>query len=245
VRDDFPLHPLLAFADLTRVDPDRPGREALLQRTVTIAKPTIPGAASVSITSLGPGGATTTAATDALALRCDTAQYDLSNGPCLQAASERTVVVVDDLSDDPRWPDYGPRAVEAGARSSLSVPLQIAAVRSALNIYATERAAFDRWAVVVAEALTTYAAIGLANADVFARTSAQVTQLQEAMASRAVIEQAKGMVMLEHGCSAEDAFEALVQQSMTTNRKLRDVARGVVARSQQARRAGDEGSPPA
>ena len=113
------------------------------------------------------------------------------------------------------------------------MPLHVSTGRAVINIYATEPKAFDRWAVVVAEALATYAAVGYANNDALARTAAQVTQMPEAMTSRAVIERAKGMLMLERGVTAEDAFDVLVQESMTTNRKLRDVTGELVDRAQR------------
>lgn len=76
---------------------------------------------------------------------------------------------------------------------------------------------------------TEYAAASLSNAHLVADVAAEVEQMRQAMASRAVIEQAKGIVMGERRCSPDDAFAVLVQLSQDTNRKLRDVAAALVA----------------
>jgi hypothetical protein len=78
--------------------------------------------------------------------------------------------------------------------------------------------------------LAEYVKVAANNARHYADVVAEVEQLREALTSRATIDQAKGILMLQHGCSAEQAFELLVRRSKATNTKVRDVAAGLVAR---------------
>jgi len=101
-------------------------------------------------------------------------------------------------------------------------------VTGGMNIYATEPEAFDDDAVVLAQTFAGYAAVGLANAHLYDSTATLAQQMQVAMESRAVIEQAKGIIMGDRHCSAEEAFQILSKLSQDTNRKLRDIAQALV-----------------
>ena len=128
------------------------------------------------------------------------------------------------------WSEH---AVQTGARSSLSVGLPIEErIDGALNLYGLREGAFDDEAVLLAETFAGYAAVALANATLYAITAKLAQQLPAAMASRAVIEQAKGIIMGRRRCSAEEAFRVLTRISQDSNRKLRDVAAALVAKAQ-------------
>src|SRR4051794_6452009 len=122
-------------------------------------------------------------------------------------------------------------------RSSLSLPLPIQKhVTGALNFYARDVDAFNEQTIELAETFAAQAAVAVANAQLFEATAALAQQMQEAMANRAVIEQAKGIVMSERRCSADEAFDVLVRRSQTSHTKLRDVAQEVVDEASGARR---------
>jgi AmiR/NasT family two-component response regulator len=99
---------------------------------------------------------------------------------------------------------------------------------AALNIYGSEPHAFSAEAVQSAEDLAVYAAVVINNADLYFGATAKADQLSEAMSSRAMIEQAKGVLMGGRRCGADEAFEILVKVSQQTHRKLRDVAQSII-----------------
>jgi GAF domain-containing protein len=150
----------------------------------------------------------------------------------VDAAQAAAVVSVPDTGSDDRWPDWGARAHAAGVHSSLSIGLPVQeAVVGALNIYGTKPDSFDDDAIALAQAFAGYAAVAMANAHLYDTTASLAHHMQAAMESRAVIEQAKGIVMAERRCTAEEAFGVLVKISQDTNRKLRDVATALVDRA--------------
>jgi len=211
----------VVLGELTSIDD-------VLQRATEIGTATIPGAFEVSVTVLD-GEPRTAAASGPLSVELDDAQYAGDTGPCLDAIRSDTTLVVDDQRRESRWPVYSPRAVERGVGSSLSVPLQIAGrVRGAMNVYALEPGAFDATARNTAEKLASYAGIIVNNAALYFDASSRAEQMAEAMKSRAVIEQAKGMLMGARRCDADTAFGILVELSQNTHRKLREVAQTVV-----------------
>ncbi|MBB5111303.1 AmiR/NasT family two-component response regulator [Micromonospora echinospora] len=113
---------------------------------------------------------------------------------------------------------------------SIALPIQ-EAVTGALNLYGSSAHAFDQSSIDLAEEFAAYAAVALANAHLYESTSTLAQQMREAMRSRAVIEQAKGIIMGQRRCSADEAFTLLAKLSQDTNRKLRDVAEALVARA--------------
>jgi GAF domain-containing protein len=231
------LDPTAAFAQLGRINLAQQDLHGVLSEVADLARRTVPGADEVSVTLVRGRAAETAAYTGHLALILDEWQYQRGVGPCLEAAAGHTTVSVPELASDSRWPTWAEHAVAAGARSSLSVGLPIEdQVDAALNLYGTLDAAFDEESVQLAESFAGYAAVALANANLYAVTARLAQQLQTAMVSRAVIEQAKGIVMGRRRCTAEEAFAVLTKISQDTNRKLRDVAATLVAQAQDGGR---------
>jgi GAF domain-containing protein len=227
------LDPTSAFAELGRINLAENDLPAVLTRVAELARRTVPGADEVSVTLIRGGAAETAAYTGDLALTLDEWQYQRRTGPCLEAATAKATISVPDLRDDPRWPDWLQHALAAGARSSLSVGLPVEEkIDGALNLYGVRDRAFDDEAVLLAETFAGYAAVALANANLYGVTAKLARQLQAAMASRAVIEQAKGIIMGSRRCSADEAFAVLTKISQDSNRKLRDVAATLVAKAQ-------------
>jgi len=205
-------------------------QDAVLRRTCEVTKTVIRGAAAVSVTVLEGERARTAASSDELSLRADSVQYASGTGPCLDAVRQVKTVLVPDMNDETRWPAYVAQTLPLGVRGSLSVPLGIEdGVVGALNIYATAPRAFDEEAVDLAIELAEYAGIVATTADQYNRATSLAEQLQRAMESRAVIEQAKGILMAQRHCSADEAFEVLVRLSQETHRKLRELAEVLVA----------------
>jgi GAF domain-containing protein len=236
MTDRSPLDPSEAFTELGRIKLSENDLDAVLHKVAELAKRTIPGAAEVSVTLVRPRGPHTAAFTGDIALALDERQYEDGTGPCLDAAATTAVLSVPDMAGDDRWPAYRRQALETGVHSALSVGLPVhQTTTGALNIYATEPEAFDEDAVQLAQTFAGYAAVALANAHLYDATATLAQQMQSAMESRAVIEQAKGIIMGDRHCTADEAFQILSTLSQDTNRKLRAVAEALVA---SARRDG-------
>jgi GAF domain-containing protein len=205
--------------------------EDVLGEVTDIAARGIPGAESTSITLVRGDRAFTAAHTGEMALVADELQYEQGYGPCMDAGRAGVVLRIDDTRTEQRWPDYVPRVLEVGVRSSLSVPLPYqGSTIGALNIYSTRPQAFssaesEEAATAVAGAV----AVAVVNADAHDRLAEHARNMRVAMESRAVIEQAKGVLMAQRGVDAEQAFDILRHASQRYNRKLRDIAAGIVA----------------
>jgi len=203
--------------------------ETVLRTVTDLAKDVLPGNPEVSISLLANDKATTAVSTGQLAMDLDESQYGRGYGPCLHAASTGELTEISDTRTDPRWPDYARGAWERGSGSSLSVPLPIQeGLAGAMNIYAREADAFDDEARQAAQKFAPYAAVAVANMHAYEAARTMADNLQVALMSRAVIDQAKGILMERHRLTADQAFQAMAAVSMRANRKLRDIAEQLV-----------------
>jgi GAF domain-containing protein len=220
-----------AYREIARISFSDHSVESVMDKVASLAKKTITGADDVSVTLRSTKNSTSVAFTGRLSLALDERQYEKGYGPCIAAVDGGQIVHIDDMSEEQRWPDWAAEAVAQGAGSSLSIPLPVQReVSAALNIYSTKTHAFDAESIEVASTFAAYAGVALVNMHLYEGQAHVAEQLQAAMKSRAVIEQAKGIVMAQRGCNAEAAFDVLVQLSQASNRKLRDIAEVVVAR---------------
>jgi GAF domain-containing protein len=223
--------------DLTRVVLADRTLEEVLGEIVAIANREVPGAESTSITLLRADKAFTAAHHGEMSLAADELQYEEDYGPCMDAGRVGVVLRVDDMRTETRWPAYVARVVDTGVRSSLSVPLPYqGSTIGALNIYSSRPTAFASSESLAAglEVAETIA-VAVANADAHWQLTEQARNMRLAMESRAAIEQAKGVLMAQRHVDAEQAFEILREASQRYNRKLRDIAAGIVESTQQGR----------
>lgn len=203
--------------------------ETVLQTVADLTNAVMPGSTEVSVSLLVDDRPQTPVFSGRLALDLDESQYSRGYGPCLHAAGTGEWVQVDDARADDRWPDYMARAVEAGSLSSLSMPLPIAeGLSGAVNIYGREAHAFSAESRSVAEQLAPYAAVAAGNMHAYASAQDLADNLQVALESRAVIDQAKGILIERYKLTPDQAFQLLAQVSMKTNRKVRVVAEHLV-----------------
>jgi GAF domain-containing protein len=229
-----PMDPNEAFAELGRIKLADITIDTLLDKIGQLAKRTVPGTSEVSVTLLHGDNAHTAAYTGELALKLDEVQYERGYGPCLEAATGTASLSVPDTGSEKRWPDWADAARQAGAHSSLSIGLPVhEQVTGALNVYATKPHAFDDDAITIAQTFAGFAAVGLANAHLYETQATLAGHMQKAMENRAVIEQAKGIIMGDRRCTPDEAFAILTKLSQDTNRKLRDVATALVTKAAQ------------
>jgi GAF domain-containing protein len=201
-----------------------------LQELASLTVSVLPGELSCGITLRRDRRPMTVASSDALANQVDEIQYGRAQGPCLTSLDTGDVVLIDDLVDDDRWSGYRDPALAHGIRSSLSLPLRgNDEVIGALNVYATEPHAFGRPAQLAGLRFAEEASRALTLAIRLAERTEMSQHLQSALASRAVIDQALGVVMGQNRCTADEAFGMLRTISQNRNTKLRDIAAEIVA----------------
>jgi GAF domain-containing protein len=207
--------------------------EAVLQRLVDTAVVAIPGADVVSVTIVSGTRPSTVAATDEAVLDIDRDQYATGEGPCLEAAELRRPVRVDVAGAHERWPAFAVAAERAGVQAYLSAPLLLDTgteeLVGAMNIYGYQAGAFTDFDQSLLRLFTTAASGAISNARRAVRSRELTEQLRRALISHAEIDQAKGALMAVHGISADEAFARLVRRSQTTNTKLIEVARELLA----------------
>ena len=194
----------------------------------------MPGAEMAGITMGSEDGTPVTGVfTDPESPEIDAAQYESGNGPCLDAWRTKRVIRVDDMSSaHERYPEFSTVALAHRVRSTLSLPL-VAGEQGigALNLYAGQPGSFSSEDEQIGMELASTAAVVLANASAYWTAYELSQNLSEAMKSRAVIEQAKGMLMARsETLTPDDAFDLLRKASQRENVKLRDIAQRIVNR---------------
>ena len=168
----------------------------------------------------------TPAATAEWVAKGDSLQYELQEGPCMDAAWREELIVAPDLANEVRWSRWGPCVVnELGVRSMLCVQLFAdEETLGALNLYSKHLGAFaGRSERYEAEALAAHVAVALLAAQ-------EIADLNRAVVNRTVIGQAEGILMERFDVDADHAFSILRRVSMNTNVKLHAVARDIVRR---------------
>ena len=220
------LRQLSALAGAVLGQDDLP---STLQQVTRIAVGTLSGCEGASLTAYRDGSPSVVAADSDWSRSLDELQYVEREGPCLDAARTGNVFRVRDLAEDTRWPFYAERAVELGARSMVSLPMASEGkIIGALNLYCRAPDGISVEEVALAELLAAQAGIAMQVAASFFQHRDLADQMRQALASRARIEQAKGILMGGRGCTEDEAFALLVELSQNSNRKLRDVAEAVV-----------------
>jgi GAF domain-containing protein len=223
-----------ALASITRfLITDVPLGDVLLQ----VAQATVNAMSGAEMAGITMGSAegkpVTGVFTDPGSPDIDAAQYESGNGPCLEAWHTKRAVRVDDMSAaHERYPEFSKLAMAHGVQSTLSLPL-VAGDQGigALNLYAPQPESFSIEDERVGVELASTAAVVLANASAYWNAYELSENLSEAMKSRAVIEQAKGMLMARsETLSPDDAFDLLRRASQRENVKLRDIAQRIVNR---------------
>jgi GAF domain-containing protein len=203
--------------------------EKFVQELVVQAARLIADSLSCAITLNRTGRMSTVACSDELATRVNELQYRLGEGPCLAALREGCPVRVDDTAADDRWPRFGAQAAASGVLSALSLPLTAQdETIGALNLYARAREAFGDAETRRAERFAENAAGALALGLRLVSYAALTDQLRESLASRAVIDQAVGVIMAQERCGQDKAFSVLRTASQNRNLKLRQVAQEMV-----------------
>lgn len=227
-----PLYELLAGVDSV---------QDFLADLAHVAAEEIDRELSCGLTVQVEGRPMTIASSDDLASCLDAVQYDAGDGPSLKAMATGGRVDVPDLAGLDRWPAWRDLARSRGVRKALSVPLPTgdASPLGGVNLYSTSSDKFTQDDFDTADAFAEHAAGALKVAIRLVEQAELLGHMQTALESRAVIDQAKGILMAQERCTADEAFELLRTASQHRNTKLSEIARGIVARVSRS----DPGTP--
>lgn len=219
-----------------------------LEELVAVTVEQLATAHWASVTMLRGGRFRTEASTSESATRADLLQYDVGSGPCVGAVLDDNVYLTGDITQDERWREWGQQANAAtGARSVLAYRLTLyddTDSIACLNIYSTDRDAFDRRSLGAGLVLATHGSLLVAA--MVARDRAE--NLVRALASNREIGVAMGILMHKHRLSRDQAFDVLRVASQDSNRKLADVATevadtGILAITRWSTGAPDDAGP--
>ncbi|HTU76254.1 MAG TPA: GAF and ANTAR domain-containing protein [Trebonia sp.] len=226
--------------------PDRQVREAFIELTDTLVTDfdiidflqrlatrctELLGVAACGVLLADPHGALTlVAASTEEARLVELAQVESSEGPCMDAYSTGLPVQRGDLADsDPRWPAFSAAARAAGFTAVQALPMRLREERlGALNLLSRAGGPLDGDTIALGQALADAATIGIVHQRLLARQEVVVEQLQAALTSRIVIEQAKGFLAERLGVDVDSAFALLRRYARDHNRKLTEVATDVI-----------------
>ena len=218
-----------SLASLARLASGNLDLESLLTRVATYAVQAIPGADGAGLTLLEEDRADIVVATAPFVGEIDDIQYGIGQGPCISAAGEARPVLSGSLGGDPRWPRFGGRIARLGVHSVVSLPLVTPdGVVGAMNVYAHAKNVFDERAAELGMIFAAPAAIAVQNAHALAQTRRLAEQLQAALETRGVVDQAVGIMMSRSGSTDAEAMDRLRELSQSEHRKLAVVARSIV-----------------
>jgi GAF domain-containing protein len=207
--------------------------EKTLRQVLELTCSALPGGDEGGITLLEPEGPRTAIATSDAALKVDSSQYEaVTGGPCLEAYRRQQVLRIDSTASDPRWPEFAAAAAARGLKSTLSVPLVVGGDGlGALNIYSRREHGFTKVDERLAAKLGSCASVALANARTYWRATRLADQLQQALSTRGVIDQATGILMAQRGWSSERAFHLLATAAQRNHLTLAEVATDLIQRT--------------
>ncbi|MCX4445342.1 MULTISPECIES: GAF and ANTAR domain-containing protein [unclassified Streptomyces] len=175
-----------------------------------------------------PGGESHSAVTHPDLAALAASQEETGEGPGIEAARSGLPVCAADLVTDVRWPEFRVAALERGLRACTAVPATAEGVMTTVTLYAFRPWRLAAEALEVVRMLAEESAVGLLRDHARTNAEAEAEQLRTAITSRAVIDQALGIVMHMLDCDADRAFGVLRTLSQHTNRKLSAVAAGIV-----------------
>ena len=223
------------FARLSQELMQQGPEDATLQAVVKRVVDVVPGCGMAGVSLRRKRGRVeTVTATDERVHLCDQLQYELEEGPCLDAIWHGDVYLANDLRHDVRWPRWGPRVADRGMGSIIAVRISDARdAFGALNLYADEIGSFSEHSLDVATTFGYHAANALASAKL-------VEGLESSLQSRHLIGMAQGILMQRYDLTVDRSFTVMRRYSNDYNVRLRDLAHQIVELHDLPRRDGIE-----
>jgi anti-anti-sigma factor len=237
VKDSFETRDLPRDLEHVMVSDYAP--EAACRLVCELAVTAVSGAEAASVTVKSAGHAMCVASSDALAESVGALEIQLGEGPSVDSLRSGRRQFSRSLVTERRWPEFANRALYSGVASVMAEPLPANGTTfGALTLYSTKENAFDDRSFGEAAGLGSRGAVVIANSNLYWQATELADQLKEALESRAVIDQAKGVIMAREGISPEEAFALLLKASQTGNVKVRDIAVRLVQETQDLRTPG-------
>ena len=220
-----------AAPDLTALLLTTKTLDAFLAALAEAALVLAPGCDGCGITLERQGRPLTVASAGTSADRLDEKQYGQNDGPCLQALRTGQEVDVPELLAEHRWGAYPAYAAASGNRSSLSLPIAPRThTAGALNLYAPRPGAFSGIDLTALRSLASQATGAIALAQHMVDAEMFHAEIQEALATRAVINQAIGIIMAQRDCSQDEAFAHLRSTAERGGVRVHEVCAELVSR---------------
>jgi GAF domain-containing protein len=229
VMQDLPPETVERVSRVTRLLKTQRSLPAQLEAVVGIVKRTVPSCDAAGIVLLVGGEPTSVAVTDRLTVEIDLVQYQTGEGPCLSAMHDGDVVRIDILERDSQFTRFAPGALDLGLQSVLSTPL-MANGRSvgALNMYSTLANAFDDGTSDTVRPMAEYAGEAIGSSPLYAYSLDMIDGLVEDLESRAIIEQATGVLMARQERTSGTALDQLRDLAIRSGESMRTVAEWVI-----------------
>jgi transcriptional regulator with GAF, ATPase, and Fis domain len=217
------------IADLARLLLDDEDMEATLRQLSDLALDLIPGSAAVGIVTANDASWQYSGSSDTVS-ELHRQQVASGSGPVVDAVGYGEARRIDNAAAEQRWPGACAAMSRAGYSSCLALPLRTdRKPGGALVLYGRSPEAFSGSGHDIALLFAAQGGVAVRNASAYRNCRALVANLHTALESRAVIEQAKGILVAEYGCDPETAFKELSRISQNTNRKVRELAVDLVA----------------
>jgi GAF domain-containing protein len=217
------------IADVAQLLKDDEVQDDALRRLTSMGAELVPGSIAAAVTIAVDKSALTFAASDGRLDALHHLQFDSGDGPVPETLRHNEPRRVDDTTSERRWPEFCQAAADAGFNSCLALPLRTdRAPAGAVALYGQDPGVFRRAAHDVALLFAAQGGTAVRNAALYRACRRMVNNLHAALESRAVIEQAKGILHVQLGVAPGEAFRLLSRYSQNTNRRVRRVAAQLV-----------------
>ena len=204
--------------------------DRLLERSVDVLGANAGGVMLFDRERGSGGGLQLLACTDERTRELELHELQVNQGPCIDSHRLGQPIVAGDLLDAHRWPAFAPVAIDYGYRAVYAFPLRLrSSVIGALNLFRTAPGLVLQEDVRVAQAFADMATIGILQKRAVSEARELAGQLQSALNSRVIIEQAKGIVAESLGCDMDRAYQLIRWFGRNSNRQVRSVAAAIVA----------------
>ena len=217
------------LADVTKLLDAGEATDEALQRLTSLGVQLIPGGTAAAVTVAVPKGALTFASSDSRLDDLHRLQFEGSEGPVVETLLHNEPRRIDDTAGEPRWPAFCRSAARAGFRSCLALPLRTdRQPAGAVALYGEDPGVFRGAAHDIALLFAAQGGTAVRNAALYRACRRMVDNLHAGLESRAIIEQAKGILHAELGVTPAEAFRLLSRHSQNTNQRVRIIAARLV-----------------
>jgi hypothetical protein len=205
------------------------GEARSLNKLTQIAVSQVPGCSAANASIWRDGEMTATAATHPGSAWLTEFQLEVGSGPLIAAVDDKITVSCPDTLDEARWPEFAREALRLGIRCSVHLVGELPPLTLVISLFAVRSRVLDVDSAPMARMLAVFGQAALASTLVYDQTQRTASQLQGAVASRATVDQAKGILMHALGCDADRALDHLRRESQRRHVKVTEVAAQVIA----------------